>query len=316
MNALIELLKEKKLLVADGAWGTELSKAGLRPGEAPESWNLDNPDAVRGVARSYAQAGADIVITNTFGGNRFKLEKCGLENKTAEINRVGTALSLEAANGKALVCASMGPSGEFMEPLGTITADEMEEVYAEQAEALADGGAQAIVIETMTDLEEAKAALRGAFQTTDLPVIVSMTFDKSNIGYATMMGITPEQAAAELDSAGADVIGTNCGAGMKNAVEIISRIRNATSKPIWAKPNAGLPQLVDGQTVFRETPEHMVQYFPMIAEAGAHIIGGCCGTTPEHIAAFSSARDNLVLTVSGLSRTMEGMDFSSQAGST
>ncbi len=309
MNPLIERLKEKKLLIADGAWGTELTRAGLKPGVSPESWNLENPDAVRSVAQSYVDAGADIIITNTFGGNRLKLEKSGLAENAAEINRSGAAISREAANGKALVFASMGPTGEFMEPLGTVTADQMVDLFAEQAASLVQGGADGIVVETMTDLGEAKAALQGVRNATDLPVIVSMTFDRNASGYATMMGVTPAQAAADLDSAGADIIGTNCGAGMKNAVEIVVQMREATGKPIWSKSNAGLPEMIDGQTVFRETPEEMVTFFPLIVEAGAHIVGGCCGTTPEHIAAFSSARDNLLMTVTSVVSSIQDMKF-------
>lgn len=309
MNALIQLLNEKKLLISDGAWGTELSNAGLKPGVSPESWNLENPDAVRRVAQSYVDAGADIIITNTFGGNRRKLEKSRLAEKAAEINRTGAAISKEAANGSALVFASMGPTGEFMEPLGPVSADQMADIFAEQAAFLAQGGADGIVVETMTDLGEAKAALQGARSATDLPVIVSMTFDRNAAGYATMMGITPDQAAADLDSAGADVIGTNCGAGMKNAVEIVTQMRSATAKPIWSKSNAGLPEMVDGQTVFRETPEEMVTSFPLIVEAGAHIVGGCCGTTPGHIAEFSNARDNLIMSVTSVFSSMKNMKF-------
>ena len=294
MHALERALREKKLLVADGAWGTELNNRGLPTGVAPELWNLENPDAVRSVAAAYVEAGADIVITNTFGGNGFKLAKADLANHAEEVNRRGVELSREAAGDKALVLASLGPTGEFLEPLGETTEEEMIEIFAHQARACAAGNPDGFVVETMTDLGEAKAALAGALQASDLPVIVSMTFDKGATGYATMMGVTPTQAATELDAAGATMIGTNCGAGIVNAIEIVALLREGTAKPIWAKPNAGLPELVNGETVFRQTPEETVAYFPLLVEAGAHIVGGCCGTTPTHIAKLDEARDNLV----------------------
>jgi 5-methyltetrahydrofolate--homocysteine methyltransferase len=289
-----ELLITKKLLIADGAWGTELAKLGLAPGEPPEDWNLTQPDKVRSVAASYVQAGADIVITNTFGGCPFKMEKEGMGDKVAEINRRAVELSKEAAGDTALVFASIGPSGEFMEPLGAVSESEMIATFAKQAKALADGGADAILVETMTDLGEAKAAMRAARDVTDLPVAVSMTFDKGAKGYATMMGVKPDQAAAELEAAGADIVGANCGAGIVQMIDIMRAMRSATKLPLWAKSNAGLPELEDGKTVFKQTPGDMAARMPILAAIGANIIGGCCGTTPEHIRALADARPAII----------------------
>ena len=279
-------LDRKGVLVADGAWGTELSKHGLKPGVCPELWNADRPDEVRGVARDYAKAGADIILTNTFGGSRFKLEKSELSGRVAELNKLGAQLSKQAA-GEALVFASVGPTGEFMAPLGTRSEQDMLECFAEQIRALIEGGADGIVVESMADLGEAKCALRAAKDAADIPVAVTMTFDKGQRGYATMMGVTPEQAATELESAGADIVGSNCGAGIENMIEIARIMKPATSLPLWTKANAGLPQLEDGKTVFKETPQQTAEQAPALVQAGAQIVGGCCGTTPEHIRAIA-----------------------------
>jgi len=286
-----EWLEKKKVLIADGGWGTELFKRGLNPGEVPEGWNIDRPEDVRAVAASYVMAGADIILTNTFGGSPLKLAKMGFGSRTAEINRLGAKISKEAAAGRALVFGSMGPTGEFMQPLGTATESEMVKGFAEQAKALAEGGVDGIVIETMTDLAEARAALRATRETVSLPVVVSMTFDKRRMGYATIMGVRPDQAASELERAGADIVGANCGAGIDHMIEVTQLMRQATSLPIWCKPNAGLPELIDGNIVYRETPVQMASKLPLLLEAGATIVGGCCGTTPVHIQAFILERN-------------------------
>jgi len=289
MSKLTSLLNEKPVVVADGAWGTELARRGLPAGAAPELWNAERPDEVRAVAASYVAAGSDVILTNTFGGSPPKLAKAGLEGRCDELNRLGAELSKEAAGGggdTALVIASVGPTGELLEPLGTLTEGDAVSFFARQICALAAGGADGVVMETFIDLAEAKAALRAAKEATDLPAVVSMTFEKGAAGYATVMGVTPERAAKELTAAGADAVGANCGSGIDNMVDVARLLRPATDLPVWIKPNAGMPELVDGRTVFRQTPEEMVARVADLVAAGASVIGGCCGTTPEHIRAI------------------------------
>jgi 5-methyltetrahydrofolate--homocysteine methyltransferase len=286
--------EKKKVLIADGGWGTELQKRGLPPGDPPEAWNLSRPEDVRAVALSYVEAGAEIILTNTFGGSPLKLAKVNLKGQVTEINRKGAEISKQAAGDRALVFASIGPSGEFMAPLGTFSKEEMIKGFAEQARALAEGGADGIVVETMMDLAEAKAALLAARQSTSLPVAVTMTFNKGPKGFATMMGSRPEQAAAELEKSGAEIIGANCGTGIDQMIELMKLLRSATALPLWCKPNAGLPELIDGKTVYGETPEMMASKLKALVQAGVTIIGGCCGTTPAHIRAFVRERNLLV----------------------
>ena len=284
-----ELLKDKAVLLSDGAWGTELNKRGLEPGGVPERWNAERAADVEAVARAYVEAGSDIILTNTFGGSAFKLAKAGLAGRAAELNRLGVELSKRAAADRALVFASIGPTGEFMVPLGLRTAEEFQACFAEQIAACVEGGADGIVVETMADLGEARAALRAAREACPLPVVVSMTFDKGPAGFATMMGVRPEQAAAELDAAGADLVGSNCGSGIDNMIEVARLLRAATGRPLWLKPNAGVPELIGGNTVFRQTPADMAAGVRALIEAGANVIGGCCGSTPEHVRALAAA---------------------------
>ena len=287
---LTQALQSRRVVILDGAWGTELARRGLPAGECPERWNLTQAVSVAEIPRAYAASGAQIVLTNTFGGSRIKLAKSDLADKTREVNLAGARISKSAVGDRALVFASVGPTGEFLAPLGEITAEAMEAVFREQIEALVAGGADGVVIETMTDLEEALCALRAAKGiNAALPVAVSLTFDKGARGYATMMGVTPEQAATTLTAAGADIIGSNCGNGLANMIEIVRELRAHTAKPLWAKANAGLPELLNGNTVFREIPAAMAQLAPDLVSAGASLIGGCCGTTPEHIKAIAAA---------------------------
>lgn len=293
MRIFDSVLEHRAVLVADGAWGTELMRGGLPPGEAPEGWNLANPDAVAAVPRAYSSAGADIVLTNSFGGTRFKLGRAGLREGVFEINRRAAAISKRAVGGDALVFGSVGPTGELMAPLGTVGEAEMVEAFAEQIRGLVEGGADGIVVESMTDLNEAVCGVEAANDNSNLPVAATMTFDHGPAGYATMMGVKPEQAAEELSKLSVAAVGSNCGIGMESMVEIIALMQKATHLPLWAKANAGVPQLVAGRTVFREGPEQTAQYVQAIVEAGARVVGGCCGTTPRHIAAIRQEVDRI-----------------------
>jgi len=271
-------------LVTDGGWGTQLQLRGLPQGTAPELWNLTEPEKVQAVAASYVEAGSDIILTNTFGGNRFLLARHDKGDQTAEINRRGVEISRQAADKasrKVLVFASIGPTGVLL-MAGTETPESLYEAFCVQAEALCAGGADALVVETMSDPAEAAAAVRAA-KTTGLPVVACMTFDSGKKKDRTMMGTTPEQAAEALTAAGADCLGSNCGQGIDGFVPLTQRMREVTSLPLWMKGNAGLPEMVDGKTVYRQTPERFAERGAEILDAGASFIGGCCGTTPEYV---------------------------------
>jgi 5-methyltetrahydrofolate--homocysteine methyltransferase len=291
MKKLLERVRANEVLVCDGAMGTLLQEKGLQAGECPELWCLERPDDVRDVHRSYREAGSDIVECNSFGGSRYKLKHFGLEERAAEINRAAAALAREVAGEAQYVMGSVGPTGTFMAPLGTESEEDFYAAFKEQFLALEEGGADAVVIETMTGLEEALVALRAAKENTKLTTVVSFTFDPQvQGGYATMMGVHPGPFAVAATEAGADMIGTNCGTGPDDMVEIVRLLREAVAEvPILAMPNAGMPQIVDGETVFRETPEEMAPKIQGIRNAGASIVGGCCGTTPAHIAAMKKA---------------------------
>ena len=268
-------------VVTDGAWGTELQSRGLATGENPDVWNLSHPDRVREVAKAYVAAGSQIILTNTFGANRIRLAEFGLADRVAEINRAGVEISREAANGHARVFASIGPSGKLLMS-GDTGADELAAAFAEQAQALASAGADALVIETMADLAEAQLAVDGA-RTTGLPIVACLVFDSGKNKDRTMMGNKPEQAVEALVAAGADVIGANCGQGIVGFAAICKQLRAATDHPIWLKPNAGLPRLVDGLARYDVTPEMFAGYVPELIELGASFVGGCCGTRPDFI---------------------------------
>ena len=271
-------------MISDGAWGTQLQIRGMPLGSTPDAWNLVQPEKVEEVARAYVDAGSQVILTNTFGANRFILGRHGLGDKVAEINRIGVEISKKATQGKAMVFASIGPSG-IMLLMGDVSTDELQAAFAQQARAQAAAGADGIVIETMSDLAEAKLALAAALET-GLPVVASMTFDSGAKLDRTMMGVTPEQAAEQLTSAGADVIGANCGQGIAGYASICRRLHAATDRPIWIKANAGLPKMVDGKAVYTQTPDEFASFVSQLVQSGASFIGGCCGTTPEFIKAI------------------------------
>jgi len=285
-KSLIERL-ESEILICDGAMGTMLSNLGLPVGVSPEKWGIDNEDKLRSIHEGYIQAGADIILTDTFGGNRFKLAKFGLENEVESINLAAAKLAVSSAGDDVYVAGDIGPSGEFMEPLGLVTESEMRDVFVQQATALVDGGVDFIIIETMMDLNEIKTAIKAA-KKTGLTVIASMSFNTDKNGFRTMMGVSPADAASGMLEAGADVIGANCGnVEIKHMPELISEMKEAGEKYIIVEPNAGIPQIVDEKTVFAQTPEDMSAGVSEVIKAGANIIGGCCGTTPEHIKAIA-----------------------------
>jgi 5-methyltetrahydrofolate--homocysteine methyltransferase len=284
MNALIEELLADTPILTDGAWATQLQVRGLPIGDCPDAWNLTHPDRVEALARDYVAAGSRVLLTNTFGANRIALARHGLGSRVEEINRAGVALSRRAAGGAARVFASMGPTGCAHASSG-VSAEEMRAAFAEQARALALGGAEGIVIETMMSLAEAEIAL-GAARETGLPVVACMLFGVGRADGCTIAGETPEQAARALEAAGADVIGANCGEGAAGFVPICARLRAATRLPLWIKPNAELPEWVDGRPVYRTTPEAFAVDAAAIVRAGADFIGGCCGTGPEFIRAL------------------------------
>ena len=273
-----------KTLISDGAWGTLLQEKGLQPGECPESWNLKHPDRVAEVAQAYIDAGSDMVETNSFGGSSFKLKHYGLDHQVHEINKAAARLSRQAAGEDGIVLGSVGPTGVIL-MMGDVSEEALYESFKEQVVALAAGGADAICIETMTDLQEALLAVKAAKEHTDLEVICTMTFDKTIDGdFKTMMGVGVEQMTEALVEAGVDIIGTNCGNGMQNMIPIVQKIRAVNPDiPVLVHANAGLPHLHEGKNVFDETPEITASYVPQLLAAGANIIGGCCGTTPDHI---------------------------------
>jgi methionine synthase I (cobalamin-dependent) len=285
MHLVIEELLDGAPVLTDGAWATELQLRGLGPGECPDIWNLLFPQRVYDVAHAYVEAGSDIILTNTFGANRFRLDD-NYRSQVVEISRCGVEISLQAAKNRAMVFASVGPSGKILLN-DDVTSAELEEAFVEQTRAIANAGADAIVVETMSDLAEAKIAVAAA-KATRLPVVVCMVFDSGVGKDRTMMGDTPEQVAAALEDAGADVIGTNCGQGIDGFIPVCKRLRAATDLPIWIKPNAGLPEVKDGSAIYSVTPQDFAARIPELIEAGASFVGGCCGSNPNFIRAIAA----------------------------
>jgi len=271
-----------------------LQGMGLPAGSAPELWNLEKPDAVRTLHRAYLDAGSLVILTNTFGGNRLKLERAGgLGERTEELGRAAAMLAREEARERAYVAGDMGPTGELMVPLGPLSHKEAVGIFAQQARALAEGGVDLIWIETMTDLDEARAAIEGTQQVTDLPIFCSLSFGR---GGRTMMGVTPTLAVKTLSPMGLTAIGGNCGEGVEVMIPVLIEMRAASAQAgglprpaLIAKPNAGLPYLENGETIYDLGPEDLAARVPHFVELGAQIIGACCGSSPEHVAAIARA---------------------------
>lgn len=281
MHAFITNLIREGPVLTDGAWGTQMMKRGLQPLECPDSWNLTHPQMVEEVAREYVDAGSRVILTNTFGANRYALGKFGLADKVAEINIKGVEMSKRAADARAYVFASMGPSGKLLVNK-EVTERDLQQAFEEQAQSIAMAGPDAIVVETMMDLVEARIAAAAAMRT-GLPVVACLVFDSGRLKDRTVLGNTAEQAVEELGRIGVDALGANCGRGIEGFITICKRMRAATNLPLWMKPNAGLPQAIEGQTVYRTTAQEFVRFVPELIQAGANFIGGCCGTDPAFI---------------------------------
>jgi 5-methyltetrahydrofolate--homocysteine methyltransferase len=275
-------------ILGDGAMGTMLFEAGLTSGDSPERWNLERPDTVREVHRAYRAAGSRILLTNTFGGNRFRLALHGLDKQVAELNAAGARLAAEAAGDGAVVAGDIGPSGGILMPLGDLAVEDAIEGFAEQAAALRAGGVDVIWIETMSALEEVEAAIEGVRRgAPEVPVVVTMSFDTHG---HTMMGVSPEHAATALLGLGAAAVGGNCGLGPVELLQVVTKMRATVPDAVLvAKPNAGLPELEDGRAVYRGSPAEMAEYARLMVAGGARIVGGCCGSAPEHLRAMAEA---------------------------
>ena len=271
-----------EVLLADGAWGTEFFKRGLMQGSPPDEWNLTHPEIVREITRDYLDAGASVILTNTFGANRFRLEAHGLSGKVREINIRAAELAREVVGQRALVAGDIGPSGRIM-AMGEVTSEDLAAAFTEQARALLDGGVDWIVVESMADAEEMEIAVRAASDAAGVPVVASMTYNRTPRGYRTMMGNSPETCVRKAESAGASLIGANCGTGIEDYVPLAPVLRELTSQPLWMKANAGVPQLVGGRVTYPLTPEQYASFVPALVEAGVDVIGGCCGTDPRFI---------------------------------
>jgi 5-methyltetrahydrofolate--homocysteine methyltransferase len=281
---LRQILQSGKVLIADGATGTMLMAAGLPAGSAPELWNVERPEQIIALHQAYLQAGSQIILTNTFGGSRIKLDKFGLGERVRELNLAAARLAQQASQGKAFVAGDIGPTGELMQPMGPLTPEAAFQAFAEQAAALAEGGVDALWVETMTDLSEAKAAVAAALQAADLPVFCSLSFGRKA---RTMMGVSAKQAAQELWPLGLSAIGANCGEGLEMIPEVLRQMGEALpGAPLIVKPNAGLPRLVGGQTTYDLAPGDFAAQMKEFISLGARVIGSCCGSSPAYIAAL------------------------------
>ena len=290
MNQFFERLNSGEILVADGATGSNLQKMGLKPGKPPEDLIIDDPDTILKLASSFAQAGSDIILTCTFGGTRMRMKDSKYQDRAPEVNIRAAEIARKAAslNG-GLVAGSMGPIGALVKPYGPVDADDVKATFAEQAKALADGGVDLLLIETMFAFEETNAAFEGARSATDIPIVVSFSYDR---GTRTMMGVKPKDVIKKYTELGAALVGANCGTTLENMESVIKEYAaTVPSFPLWVKPNAGVPHMdiETEQGVYDMGPEDMAAFSKKYVELGARVVGGCCGNTPEHIAAIVKA---------------------------
>jgi 5-methyltetrahydrofolate--homocysteine methyltransferase len=282
-----ELLVERPVLLADGATGTNYQDMGIEPGVAPEEWVVDAPERVRELHRRFADAGSDLVLTCTFGATSPRLADGPLAGRTIELNVRAAELAREAVGDDLLVAGSLGPTGQLVEPYGLLTRDVCVDAYAEQAKALADGGCDLLVLETFFALEEALWAIEGVQHATDLPLVVSFSFDQ---GMHTMMGLSPTEVVAAVEPLGVAALGANCGRSLADTDAVVAEFLDAApAVPLWVKPNAGVPRIVGDAVVYDADPETLAEHLRGYADRGARIVGGCCGSTPEHIAAIARA---------------------------
>jgi len=290
MRPLLERLNEE-VLVCDGAMGTMLIESGMPNGVCPEEWAVNKPGVLLSTHKAYVDAGADMIITNTFGANVIKLDKFKLRDKVEVINKKAVEIAKKAAGDKAYVLGDIGPTGGYLKPVGNIEPDELLAVFTQQARALCAAGVDAIILETISDLEELKTAIMAVKENTKLPLIASMTFQNlKEKGFRTTSGISIPQFVNDSLLSGCDVIGTNCTISITEMIGLVSEIRSLCSSFIIAEPNAGMPQLEGAKTVYKQTADEFVKDVPQLICAGANIVGGCCGTTPEHIRKLKQVR--------------------------
>ncbi len=283
-------LLKQRILVGDGAMGTMLQASGMPAGHCSEEWNISHPQVISDIHRKYLAAGADIIETNSFGGNRYRLGFHGFSDSVSLFNQKAAEIACSVCPTDKFVAGSVGPTGEFLQPVGTLTIEQMTAAFREQIEALCSAGVNLIIVETMSDIDEACAAIRGAKSVDPkIPVIATMTFEKKPTGYRTMMGFQPVDMIDKFRDAGAEVIGANCGTGMTDMIEIIKQLRENTDFPLMTQANAGLPETKGGQIQYKESPEDRGEAVRKILSAGVNIIGGCCGTNPAHIKATYQA---------------------------
>lgn len=286
---LLYRLNSGEILICDGSTGIILQSMGCKPGESVEKWGMDNEKVLRDLHSSYIEAGADIIITDTLGGSRLKLKRFGLDldKETEDINKSLAIIAKDVASKfskKVYVGGNVGPTGELMEPLGLLTELDIIEVFSQQIKALVEGGVDFIFIETMIDVNEAVAAVKAARNICDLPIFASISYNPDKNGFRTPMGNSPKQAVKVLQEAGADVIGANCGSVLAAMMpDLVKQMKEAGAMLVVVEPNAGIPQIIDGITVFPQSPQDMAKSFPAIIDAGANVVGGCCGATAEHI---------------------------------